>query len=74
MSREDIVVSHQTEIQVYVGDTGYIVIKQVDWPEDDVCICIDPKNVKAVADAMTALVQEASLTRKEWLEGENVNS
>ena len=65
-----IIVAHQAETRVYVGDTGYIVIKQNNYPEDDSVILIDPQNAEAVADAIKGYVKAAEAARIDWLQEE----
>jgi hypothetical protein len=70
--REVIVVAHQSEIQVYAGDTGYVVIKQVNEMEDDDLIFIDPLHVDAICEALQAAKKDAVEFRAEWVkEGDN---
>jgi hypothetical protein len=68
MSREDIVVQNQPQIEVYIGETGLIVIKQVDWPADDVAVTFDPMHAEAICKAIMANVEDAKAAQNEWKE------
>lgn len=69
--RGAMIVAWQAETHVYAGDTGYVVIKQVNEMEDDSVILIDPQNVEAIIEAMRAAVPHAVEYRKEWREEGN---
>jgi hypothetical protein len=64
------IVAHQAETYVYVGDTGYIVVKQTNYGEDDSVILIDPQNAVAIADAIKGYVKAAEQARLEWQQEE----
>lgn len=66
--KRNMVVAHQSQTYVYVGDTGYIVIKQENYPEDDVAILIDPQNADAIADAIKGYVKQAEQARLDWIQ------
>lgn len=67
MSREHIIVAQQPETQVYAGDTGYIVIKQTNWPEEPVVVVLDSIHAEAVAKAILACAADAAEFRMEWM-------
>src|SRR5690349_4819291 len=51
---DDVVaVGEQLQIGVYTNPSGNVVIRQRDWPEDDVWIVIRPENVPALVRALT---------------------
>ena len=58
MSREHIIVAQQPETQVYPGETGYIVIKQTNWPEDPSVIVLDSIHAQVVANAILACAEK----------------
>jgi len=67
MSREHIIVAEQQQIEVYAGDSGYIVIKQSGGMEPDSLVYIDPMHAGKVADAILAAGARAEQFRQEWL-------
>lgn len=69
--KRDMIVAHQAETYVYVGDTGYIVVKQSGYPDEDSVILIDPQNAEAIADAIKSYVKDAEKARLEWAQGED---
>lgn len=72
MSREHIVVAEQQQIEVYAGDSGYIVIKQSGGMEPVSLVYIDPMHAGKVADAILAASTNAEQFRQEWIaEGDN---
>lgn len=68
--KRDMIVAHQAETYVYVGDTGYIVVKQKNYPDDDSVILIDPQNADVIADAIKAYKKDAEKIRIDWLREE----
>jgi hypothetical protein len=56
---EDTVVMPQAEIQAYVGEHGDIVIKQIDWPNEDTVITVRPEHIPALVERLLALVNDA---------------
>lgn len=70
-NKRNLIVAHQPETYVYVGDTGYIVVKQQDWQENDMLILIDPQNAAAIADAIKSYVKAAEQAQIEWIQGDD---
>lgn len=68
MSRGDIVIMDQPQTEVYVGDTGYIVIKQKDVFDEECTVLIDPINAERIAKAILALAKPAQQGFTEWLQ------
>lgn len=66
MSRQGVVLMEQQQTEIYVGESGYVVIKQQDWQDEPQTILIAPSNLKAICDAMLAMKDEAEQTFQEW--------
>lgn len=64
--KETMIVAQQAETHVYAGDTGYIVIKQIDYPDGESFIFIDPQNAEAITAAIKAAIPKAREFREEW--------
>lgn len=58
----------QLETEVYPGDTGYIIIKQINSMEDDDVISIAPQNVDSIIEALKEAKEKAIQFRKEWVD------
>lgn len=69
--RRSLIVPQQDETHVYAGDTGYVVIKQVDCNGDETFVFINPGHVEAVCAAMKSAVADAEKYRAEWKEEGN---
>lgn len=69
--KRDMIVAKQEETYVYVGDTGYIVVKQTSDHDGDSIILIDPQNADAIADAIKSYVKQAEASRIEWVQGDD---
>ena len=67
MSREDIIVASQEQIEVYSGDTGYIIVKQSGGMEPDAVIHIAPEHARKVAEAILDEQHVAESIRQEWI-------
>jgi hypothetical protein len=52
------VVMPQAEIQAYIGEYGDIVLRQIDWPNDDAVITVRPDHVPALVARLNALAAE----------------
>ena len=65
--RDTIVVAAQEETHVYVGDTGYIVIRQKDVHGEDVLVFLTPGVIEFVANKMIELIPLATEAREEWV-------
>lgn len=63
----DMIVAQQDETYVYVGDTGYIVVRQAHAMDEDSVILIDPQNGAAIADAIKGYVEAAHKARMGWV-------
>ena len=71
MSREHIIVASQEQIEVYSGDTGYIIVKQFGGMEPDAIIHIAPEYARRVAEAILAQENIAEGFRQAWIMEEN---
>lgn len=60
----------QPQTEVYVGDTGYIVVRQSDWRDEEMVVLIDPANAEAIAAAILDCKREAAQAFAEWKESE----
>lgn len=75
MSKGDIVVAQQDEIQVFVSEAGYVCVKQVSWSMEESIVSISAEHVEAVVSALRASVEEAKKVRVEWImENDDDNS
>lgn len=66
-NREHVIVAQQDEIEVYAGDTGFIIIKQSHELEEADLIFIAPIHAEAIAKAVLAAKENAEQFRKEWI-------
>lgn len=57
----------QLETEVYPGDTGYVIIKQMNVMDDDDVISIAPQNIDAIIEALKAAKEKAIQFRQEWI-------
>lgn len=72
--RGHIIVPQQDQIEVYAGDTGYIVIKQTSAMDPDAVIWMTPAYAEAMCKAIMGAKFDAEQYREEWTaEGDDVN-
>lgn len=67
MSRGDIVVAHQSEIEVYASDSGYVCVRMTDIDGEERTVTIQPIHVAAVTKAMLGCVTQAQSARQAWV-------
>lgn len=68
MSRGDIVVAEQREIECYVSEAGYICLRQVDIEfGKPVKVAILPMHAEAIAKAIMSNVAFAQQMRQQWV-------
>lgn len=68
--RDTIIVAAQEETHVYVGESGYIVIRQKDPYGDEVLMYFTAEAAQAVAAELVALIPISIETRSEWRNAE----
>ena len=69
--RESIVVPEQRAISVYTNQFGDVVIRQINWPDEDACLRVPPQYAHALAQAILA---EAGLTKDEPAPADRTNA
>lgn len=73
--RGHIIVPQQDQIEVYAGDTGYIVIKQTSAMDPDAVIWMTPAHAEAMCKAIMEAKFAAEQYRAEWIaEGDDVTA
>ena len=53
-----IVLRDQAAVAIYLNSHGEIVIRQINWPDDDSCIVIASVNARAVADKIISVLAD----------------
>lgn len=47
------------DIQVYVGETGFVCIKQLNWPDEDAIVLVRKEDVSDLIEHLRETYQEA---------------
>lgn len=66
--KRNVIIMEQPQTEVYVGDTGYIVVRQTDWRDENMTVLIDPANAEAIAQAILDCKRGAVQAFAEWKE------
>lgn len=59
--------AQQDQIEVYVGETGYICIVQTDGLGEESSVVVDPSHAEAIASAIINLATKAAEARQMWV-------